>query len=307
MTSHKIIFFGNGPLADYAKKALLENNCEIVFHAREREDLEEVKRLKSADKNHELHGILASFGVIIKQDVLDLFEPEGILNIHPSLLPKYRGPSPIETAILNGDKDFSVSVMKLVAAMDAGPIYYQKTLDNLNIAISAAYSHGIIAKFPHDVIPTKNDIYCALATSGASWLAENLSKKPLSETCPPTPQNDQDATYTQKFDKSMSSLDPAHKTATELFNQIRAFAGFPKSKYEFFSLDCIIISAHVATPNETIQCLTNDNLDNNHNTNSTNNTLYIPCYDNSILVIDEIQPAGRKVMDAKSFLNGYAK
>ena len=302
MTKTKIIFFGNGPLADYAKTALIENGCEIVFHARERKDLEEVKRLKSADKSSELHGVLASFGVIIKQDVLDLFEPEGILNIHPSLLPKYRGPSPIETAILNGDKDFSVSVMKLVAAMDAGPIYYQETLDNLNIAISSADSRGIIAKFPYDVIPTKNDIYCARATTGATWLAQNINHLPT-----PTAQNDKDATYTQKFDKSMSPLDPAHRTATELYNQIRAFAGFPKSKYEFFGLDCIIISAHVATPGEATQCLTNDNPDNNnHSTNIANNTLCIQCYDNSILIIDEIQPAGRKVMDAKSFLNGYA-
>lgn len=270
MTKTKIIFFGNGHLADYAKKSLEENGCKIVFHAREREDLTEVKRLKSADKSNELHGILASFGVIIKQDILDLFEPEGILNIHPSLLPKYRGPSPIETAILSGDKDFSVSVMKLVAAMDAGPIYYQETLKNLL---------------------DKDDIYRALATAGATWLAENLDHLPT-----PIPQDNSKATYTQKFGKSMSPLDPAHKTATELNNQIRAFAGFPKSKYQFYGLDCIIISAHVATPDETTQCLTN-----------SKNTLFIQCYDDSVLIIDQIQPAGRKIMDAKSFLNGYGK
>ena len=230
--------------------------------------LEEVKRLKTIDNTGELHGVLASFGVIIKQDILDLFEPEGILNIHPSLLPKYRGPSPIESAILNGDTKFGVSVMKLVAAMDAGPIYHQKTF-----TIERA---------------TKEIAYRTLATYAAEWLTRHMSNKPLSETCPQTPQNDADATYTQKFDKSMSYLDPEHKTATELDCKVRAFAGFPKSKYKFYDLDCIIISAHVATPDETP-------------------LLYIQCYDNSRLVIDQIQPAGRKIMDAKSFKNGYAK
>ena len=262
----KIIFFGNGPLADYALAAL--SDCEIVFHAREKSDLEEVKRLKIADKTGELHGVLASFGVIIKKDVLDLFEPEGILNIHPSLLPKYRGPSPIESAILAGDTTLGVSVMKLVAAMDAGPIYYQKAFE--------------ISR------PEKNDVYRLLATHAAEWISRHMSKKPLSETCEVILQNDKDATYTRKFDKSMSPLDPKHKTAAELDNEVRAFAGFPKSKYEFYGLDCIIISAHIAVPEE-------------------NPTLFIQCYDDSRLAIDLIQPAGRKIMDAKSFKNGYAK
>ena len=99
----KIIFFGNGPLADYALKKL-EQRFEIIFHARDKADLDEVCRIKA--ETLEAHGILASFGVIIPGAVLKLFEPEGILNIHPSLLPLYRGASPIESAILDGDDDF---------------------------------------------------------------------------------------------------------------------------------------------------------------------------------------------------------
>ena len=132
----KVIFFGNGPLANYAL-AVIERECQVIFHARTKEDLEMVKRLKR--ENPEAHGILASFGVMIKSDVLELFEPEGILNIHPSLLPKYRGASPIESAILDGDSDFSVSVMKLVKAMDAGPIYYQTTLKDLPLCKDEIY------------------------------------------------------------------------------------------------------------------------------------------------------------------------
>lgn len=264
MTKPKIIFFGNGPLADFAK-AELEKSCEIIFHAREKADLATVKSLKAS--NPDAHGVLASFGVMIKSDTLDNFEPEGILNIHPSHLPKYRGASPIETAILNGDKDFSVSVMKLVLAMDAGPVYYQTTFPEPATSSCPEY---------------KPLIYETLATAGAKWISQNIENLPA-------PQDQiGEPTFTAKFDKSMSTLDPEHKTATELLNQIRAFSGYPKSKYNFFGLECTIVSAHVATPDDI-------------------NTLYIQCYDDSRLVIDQIQPQSRKVMDAKSFLNGYKK
>ena len=273
MTKPKIIFFGNGPLADYALPVLAKS-CEIVFHAHSKEDLEQVKALKTDD----VCGILASFGVIIKQDVLDLFEPAGILNIHPSMLPKYRGPSPIETAILNGDTTFGVSVMKLAAAMDAGPIYYQNSFD-----------------FP--LTTSKNEIYRTLSEDAATWIAKNLN-----HLATPVKQDDKQATYTKKLDKSLSPLDPSTKSAQELLNQIRAFAGFPKSKYTFFDLDCTIISAHVATSDESasINHIAPDKTDNVK-------ILSIHCYDGSFLIIDQIQPAGRKIMDAKSFINGYGK
>lgn len=257
----KIIFFGNGPLADYSK-AILAENFEIIFHARTKEDLEEVKRLKT--KNPEVKAILASFGVIIKSDVLELFEPEGILNIHPSLLPKYRGSSPVETAILNGDKDFSVSIMKLVKAMDAGPIYFQTTL-----------------KFDEEY-PEKDQIYKTLAETGAKWLVDHLNNLPT-----PVVQDESRATFTAKLDKSMSSLKPETKSAEELLNEVRALKGFPKSKHDFFGLDCIVLNAHISNTEET--------------------ELSLKCVDDKYLIIDQIQPAGRKPMDAKSFLNGYKK
>ena len=130
----KVIFFGNGPLANCAL-AVIERECQVVFHVRTHEDLEEVKRVKT--ENPEAYGILASFGIMIRGDILNLFEPEGILNIHPSLLPMYRGASPIESAIIDGADDFAVSVMKLVKAMDAGPIYYQEILKNLPLTKDA--------------------------------------------------------------------------------------------------------------------------------------------------------------------------
>ncbi len=265
--STKFIFFGNGPLAEATLNQLLTaKNLELVFHAKTKEDLVEVARLKQ--ENPEIKGILASFGILIKSDLLELFEPEGILNLHPSLLPLYRGASPIESAILNGDQDFSVSIMKLVKAMDAGPIYYQTTLKTSEFSSN---------------LPEKSEIYQKLATLGANWLIEHLDSIPK-----PTLQDDEKATFTTKFDKTDSNLSLSKMSATEALNRIRAFQGFPKSKLQIHGLECIILKAHVETEKSI-------------------NPLAFPCQDGNFLVIDQLQPASKRPMDAKSFINGYLK
>lgn len=256
----KVIFFGNGMLAE-ATLAVLERECEVIFHARTREDLEEVKRLKALYP--EAHGVLASFGVMIREDVLGLFEPEGILNIHPSLLPLYRGASPIESAILAGDSDFSVSVMKLVKAMDAGPIYYQTTISGLAL--------------------DKAEIYRVLATAGAEWICEYLADLPT-----PVAQDDSKATFTAKLTKDMGALTPDTDSAELTLRKIVAFQGFPKPKFTFYGHSCIVLEAHIAEQGGTA-------------------LLAVPCADGRFVVVDRLQPEGRKAMDAKSFLNGYAK
>lgn len=327
----QVIFFGNGPLAEHAL-GVLNQHFEVIFHARTREDLEEVKRIKA--ESPEAHGILASYGVIIPRAVLEIFEPEGILNIHPSLLPQYRGPSPIETAILNGDKEFSVSIMKLAPEMDAGPLYASFTLGEEEIKEFGGGSDGLtrssgglakdldgLAENSDSGRPAeKAEIYRALAVTGAEWLVKNLEKlpEPVAQVGEPS--------FTKMLDKSMSPLEPEKKTAAELLNQVRAFAGFPKSKCAFSGLECTVISAHVASKEELSAIKTSS--ENNANTAKNgsagavktesgnidavgcyNNvhTLYIQCYDGSVLVVDSLQPAGRKVMDAKSFINGYCK
>lgn len=268
----KIIFFGNGPLADYTLKTL-EPHFNIIFHARTKSDLQQAAKLKL--QNPDAHGVLASFGVLIKSDFLQLFEPEGILNLHPSKLPEYRGASPIETAILAGDSDFSYSIMKLAKAMDAGPIYHQATLENL----------------PLD----KDTIYHDLATAGAKWLTTNLSSLPT-----PTPQDDTKATFTAKLDKSMSLIQPEAFPAATILRQIVAYQGFPKPKYTFFSKTCIILKAHVLRVTD-ILC---EAAGMNGNTDSP---LMLKCSDRNFIVIDQLQPEGKKPMDARSFLNGYGK
>ena len=220
---NKMIFFGNGPLADAALE-VIKQHFEVVFHARTREDLKKVKEIKR--ELPELHGVLASFGVIIRSDVLELFEPEGILNIHPSLLPLYRGASPIESAILAGDTEFSVSIMKLAPAMDAGQIYYQTTLSGL----------------PLD----KAVIYRELAEAGAKWICENIDNLPT-----PVEQDDSKATFCGKMEKSMGVLHPDTESAAEIYRKIVAYQGFPKAKYTLYGKNCAILVAHIVKPGET--------------------------------------------------------
>ncbi len=270
----KVIFFGNGLLAEKAL-AVLERECQVIFHARTREDLERATELKC--ENPAAIGVLASFGVLIPSSVLEVFEPEGILNIHPSLLPEYRGASPIESAILDGATEFSVSVMKLAKAMDAGPIYFQKTLTGAEIVQNTG------AELISGLIPPKSAIYTALAETGAEWVAGHLGDLPE-----PMPQDETRATFCGKLDKTMSFLTPETDTAEQTLRKIVAFAGFPKAKYAFFGVSCIILETHIAEVDETA-------------------VLSLPCADGQNLVIDRLQPEGRKAMDAKSFVNGYGK
>lgn len=221
----KIIFFGNGPLSEYAL-AVLSKECQVIFHAHEKADLAEAVRLKT--ENPEAHGVLASFGVLIPSSVLEAFEPEGILNIHPSLLPLYRGASPIESAILNGDSTFGVSLMKLAPKMDAGPIYGQATIEGLT------------------EVPAKDFLYKTLAEMGAA-MATALFKEPHE----PTPQDESKATYCSKFEKKDGLLTPEQDSSEVTLRKIVAFQGFPKPKYAFFGKNCIVLEAHIAEVGET--------------------------------------------------------
>ena len=111
-----------------------------------------------------------------------------------------------------------------------------------------------------------------------------ISEKPVV----PKPQDDFKATYCGKLDKSMSVLTPETDTAGQTFRKILAFQNFPKAKYEFYGVKCIILEAHILKQGETA-------------------LIPLPCADDATLSIDLLQPEGKKPMDAKSFLNGYKK
>lgn len=210
-------------------------------------------------------GVLVSYGKIIPNSIINLFNP-GIINVHPSLLPLYRGPSPIESAILNGDKKTGVTIMKLEARMDAGPIYSQ-----------------IIQ--PLTGSETKPELYQNLAKLGTKRLLDNLPAI-LDGSLKPTPQDDSKATYCNLLSKDDSLLKPELLTASEAERQIRAYLGYPKTKIEVLGKEIVVTKAHLTSEPKT--------------------PLDIACQDGVYLSIDElVAPSGQK-MDARAFLNGYA-
>ena len=211
-------------------------------------------------------GVLSSYGRIVPQAIIDLFNP-GIINIHPSLLPLYRGPSPIETAIINGDRQTGVSIMQLTAEMDAGPIYAQEiyTLDGSE---------------------TAPELYETLSALGGRMLIETLPGI-IEGNLLPTPQQN-DAVYCYLLKKDDAILNPIDQTAIQAERQVRAYQAFPKTKLSLGSESVIVTKAHVLVGE------------------SSPKDLIAAFKDASYLVIDElIGPSGKR-MSGQAFKNGYA-
>ncbi len=213
-------------------------------------------------------GVLVSFGRIIPQEIIDLFTP-AIVNVHPSLLPKYRGPSPIESAILNGDTKTGISIMKLSKEMDAGDVYSQE-----EIKLSKT--------------ETASELYEICGKIGAEMLVRDLPKI-ISGELKGEKQDNSQAEYCQLLKKSDSILNPENQTAKQAEQQIRAFEIFPKSKITIDEYTIIIKSAEVL----------------DHDMKKSPLTLKFA--DGALLDIKTlITPTGKETT-AESFINGYLK
>ena len=201
-----------------------------------------------------LIGILVSFGKILPKSTLDLFH-NGIINIHPSLLPKYRGPSPIESAIYNGDKTTGVSIMKINDRMDAGPIY--KTVE-YNLKDD----------------DNQETLYKKLAKLGSEELIKILPKI-LDGSLKPNKQNENEATYCSMLTKAMADLRPKEYSAAQAERKIRAHIKFPKTRFTILNHDVIITKAHVSQNSESL--------------------IDIKCNDDNYLVIDNLLINGKNM------------
>ena len=213
-------------------------------------------------------GVLVSFGRIIPQEIIDLFTP-AIVNVHPSLLPKYRGPSPIESAILNGDEKTGVSLMKLSKEMDAGDVYSQEEIQ--------------LSK-----IETAHELYKTCGKIGAEMLVRDLPRI-LSGEIKGQKQNDSQAKYCQLLKKSDALLSQDKQTAREAEQQIRAFEIFPKSKIQIGEHLVVIKKAEVVS------------------SNVKNSPLTLKFADGEFLQIKTLVTPNGKETSAESFINGYLK
>lgn len=216
-------------------------------------------------------GILVAFGKLVPQEVIDIF-PSGIINIHPSLLPKRRGSTPIENTILYGEKETGVSLMQLTAKMDAGPLLAQEV-----IPISGNES--------------KQELADLLLDKGKDLLVKYLPDI-LQGSVTPNSQDDLGATYDKEIKKGVGEID-VHKPAAQLEREVRAYAGWPRSRTTIGTTEVIITKAHASDVNGTEGTLWLDG-----------KQIGLHCSEGT-LVIDALIPAGRKEMSGSDFVLGY--
>ncbi|MCA9348755.1 methionyl-tRNA formyltransferase [Candidatus Saccharibacteria bacterium] len=220
--------------------------------------------------------ILAAFGMIIDQAVINHFK-HGIINIHPSLLPKYRGTTPIETAILNGDKETGVSIMKLTSGMDSGPIFAQ--------AIQILTGKE-----------SKAQLTDSLDSLGATLLI-NVLPGIFDGSIKATPQSESRASYTKMLTKEDSRLDFS-KSAEQLEREIRALAEWPGSKTTINGTEVTITSAYGVPSNDQSKKA------GEYWIVEEANLLAIET-GSGYLCVQTLKPVGRSEMTAVEFINGY--
>ena len=175
------------PVAEAARELGIE-----VFQPEKASDPESVERIAAAEPEVLL---LCAFGALIKEPLLSRFGP--ILNVHPSLLPRWRGAAPVERAIMAGDAETGVSIMALQETFDDGPVY-------------------LAAAEPiHD-----DDTYGTLAPR-LEQLGADLLIRAVEEQPQPVPQPEEGVTYAEKITAADRTLDPA-RPAAELERVVRA-------------------------------------------------------------------------------------
>lgn len=305
-----IIFFGGNQLSVMILKKLVENNIKpgLIIASPDKpagknrtvappplklaaENLRLTTLQPESLKNEEIIkkiknlnpdlGIVAAYGKIIPKEILDLF-PKGVLNLHPSLLPKHRGASPIQTAILNKDPETGVSIILLDEQMDHGLILAQEKIK----LTGQEYFQ---------------ELYEKLSNLGGKLLAKTI---PLwvDKQITPMAQNESKATTCKKLDWKDGKID-VDDSVEQTFAKVRALGQEPGAwiKPQMANGKSLIIKIIKAKLSSDLQ-LTTNNLQ--PGLQGENKNLILVCK-NGALVLEQVQPEGKHVMTGKEFLNGY--
>lgn len=282
--SNKLVFFGTDDFSLPSLQVLIDNGWLVaavvtkpdskkgrgqkitmpkVKQLALQHNIEVLQPLRVADINNELgrfgasHGVLVSYGKIIPASTIKLF-PGGIVNLHPSLLPKYRGPAAIEAPILNGDPKTGISLMLVSEKMDAGPVFAQKI-----IALTGR----------EDKISLAN----LLSREGAGFLVEKLPSI-IGGSIAATPQDESKASYTQLIKKTDGYIN-WQEPAVQIERKVRAYLGYPKTPAKIHGHGVIITKARVANSLE-------------------DGRLVVEATPGYIEVLELIAPSGRKISGA---------
>ncbi|NBX91701.1 MAG: methionyl-tRNA formyltransferase [Proteobacteria bacterium] len=219
--------------------------------------------------------LVVAFGQILKETVLTI-PKSGCLNVHASLLPKYRGAAPVQRAIMAGERETGISIQKIVKKLDAGDILVQK-----KVAISPDETAG--------------DLLNRLAEVGADALLEAL-KLVESRKAQFTPQVEEDASYAKKLEKSDANLDWS-LPAWVLQNYVRGLQPWPVAQFPWNGEMIRIFKAKVVpgTPGSQVGVIRSDR----------KTFVEVQCGDGHALSLIEIQQEGRKRLKIEEFLMGY--
>lgn len=218
--------------------------------------------------------VVAAYGQILSEAILNL-PKYGCINVHGSLLPKYRGAAPVQYAILNGDKETGVTVMQMDKGMDTGDM-----LSKVVVPIGEDMTTGELMK--------------KLAQVGSRALVEMLDKLVNNEVVA-EPQKDEEATYTHLIKREMEVLD-WQETAAQIHNKIRAlnpapgaYAILPNGKHLKIWQSKIVEG--IGVPGKILKV--------------EKDGFVVACGAGALKIL-QVQPEGKKPMEAKDFLNGGA-
>jgi methionyl-tRNA formyltransferase len=248
------------------KELALELNLPFIQPERLRQpDAMEQLRLWNPDLI-----VVAAFGQILKPDVLDL-PRYGCINVHASLLPRWRGAAPVNAAILYGDEETGVTIMKMDVGLDTGPILTLRAI-----------------RLTRD--DTAGSVFESLSRLGADLLIEILPDY-LSGKITSRPQPEDGVTYAPMLKKEEGLLDFT-RSAEELERRVRAFNPWPGA---FMQFDGALLKVHRARAEA-------------GNESSGRRLVYRnqPAVGagRGLLILDEVQPAGKKSMSGTAFLSG---
>ena len=219
--------------------------------------------------------LLVAYGRILPQTFLDVAK-YGSINVHGSLLPKYRGAAPIQWAVLNGDKTTGVSVQYMAAAMDAGDVIASRETE--------------IGEFE-----TSGKLFDRLKTLGAELLVETV-RKIASGDVVRVPQNEADATYTKMLHKEMCPID-WNKSPREIVKHICGLDPWPVATAELGGVSFRVFGAEYS---DTKTALAPGKI-----VSAGKAGIEVACGGGQTLCITEIQAAGKKRMSAAAFLLGH--
>ena len=253
------------------KELALENNIP-VYQPTKLRDGTATELIKSLDPDIL---VVVAYGRILPDDMLEV-PKYGAINVHASLLPKYRGAAPIQWAVLNGDKITGVTTMYLASEMDTGDIIYTSETE--------------IGEFE-----TSGELFDPLMIMGAELLARTL-RDIEAGTAPRTPQDHSKASYVKMLDKSLSPIEWA-KTPREVIKQIYGLQPWPVATAELDGKVFKIYSAEY-TQNKTDKAPGSV-------VSAGKKGIEIACLDGETVLITELQAAGKKRMKASDYLLGH--